>query len=339
MKEAKQNKVLKILTIVLAALVVAMSISIVVLFTKSNTSITTLNSQFESVRGAIDEKDKEYSKLSEENSSQAEFYSNAINEQNENNKKENQSLNNKISELNKQISIKHKTTANNIKPPESPSVSPLPNNNGAGKTVYLTFDDGPSSNTPEILRILNENGVKATFFVKNAGKYNHYMKDIVDSGNAIALHTATHDYKTVYASDEAYYNDLNAISNVVFDQTGVRSNVIRFPGGSSNAVSKKYNAGIMTRLVKSVEENGYHYFDWNVSSGDATGNNIKKEILIANCKSIPKSATLIVLMHDTNAKGTTVEALPEIIAYYKSIGCDFGIVTAQTPPIHHGLNN
>lgn len=207
------------------------------------------------------------------------------------------------------------------------------------KTIYLTFDDGPSPYTPEILDILDKYNVKATFFVINT-KYNKYMKDIVERGHTIALHSYSHDYKGIYTSEDAYYKDLQAISDVVYKETGVKANIIRFPGGGSNTISKKYCPGIMSKITKGVEEKGYHYFDWNITSGDADGNNIPTEKLIAQCKKVPRyTNTAVVLMHDTKAKRTTVDALPTIIENYKAMGCKFDSIKSTTPPIHHGVNN
>lgn len=163
------------------------------------------------------------------------------------------------------------------------------------------------------------------------------MKSIVDRGHQIALHTYSHDYKRIYASDEAYYKDLKQISDLVLEQTGTESKIIRFPGGSSNSISRKYSNGIMTRLTKSVVEKGYVYFDWNCSNGDADGaNNTEKQLSF--CKQYPKSAnTIIVLMHDT--KSATMEALPKIIEYYHSQGMKFGKLTENTPVVHHKVTN
>ncbi|MCR4594680.1 MAG: polysaccharide deacetylase [Clostridiales bacterium] len=208
------------------------------------------------------------------------------------------------------------------------------------KTVYLTFDDGPSSNTPEILRILDEYNVKATFFVMNKGSNNKYMKDIVDKGHTIALHTYTHDYATVYASKDAYFDDLQKIHDLVQEETGVDSKIIRFPGGSSNTVSKNYCEGIMTDLTKEVTDKGYVYFDWNVINGDATGKKTSVEIQLDYISSYPKdSKTLVVLMHDSSKKNVTVEALPQIIEYYQSLGMNFGVISEKTPAIHQKVNN
>lgn len=229
--------------------------------------------------------------------------------------------------------LRHKVTQN----PESPESNSVVVDEV--KTVYLTFDDGPSPYTPEILDILDKYNVKATFFVINT-EYNKYMKDIVERGHTIALHSYTHDYKGIYSSQDAYYKDLQAISDVVYNETGVRTKIIRFPGGGSNTTSRKYCEGIMSKLTKGVQEKGYYYFDWNITSGDADGNNIPTDKLISQCKKLPSyTNTAIVLMHDTKAKGTTVEALPTIIENYKAMGCKFEAITSNTPPVHHKVNN
>lgn len=256
-----------------------------------------------------------------------------ISEQNSIHESEKEELNRKISDLNRQVSLKRKQQAES-----AAAALPNPSPESGGKTIYLTFDDGPSPNTPRIISILNSYGIKATFFVKNTS-YNGYMKDIVDNGNVIALHSYTHDYKRIYSSDEAFYQDLQDISDLVYLQTGVRSNIMRFPGGGSNTVSKKYSPGIMTRLTQGVADRGYIYYDWNCSSGDAIKNTVPKDMIVANCKRVPAAKNVIVLLHDTDAKGTTVEALPEIIEYYQSCGYTFSTITADTPPVHHKVNN
>lgn len=204
---------------------------------------------------------------------------------------------------------------------------------------YLTFDDGPSDNTLKILDILKESGVTATFFVKGTSKI-EYVQNIVEAGCSIGLHTDSHDYKTLYASDQAYFDDLNRVGNKVRDILGYAPSIIRFPGGSSNLVSKKYNEGIMSRLVQSVQEQGYSYFDWNCDSGDASGNNVPVEKLMQNIeKQTGSQQKVVVLMHDTGAKDTTVEALPQIIQFYKDKGYQFGKLSADITPVHHDVNN
>ena len=207
------------------------------------------------------------------------------------------------------------------------------------KVVYLTFDDGPSAHTDKILDILNKYNAKATFFVTgNNQKHNDVLKRIVDQGSVVALHTYTHNYAEVYASEEAYFKDLQKISDMVKEATGVESKLIRFPGGSSNTVSKQYSPGLMTKLTKKVQEKGYQYFDWNCDSTDASGNNIPVKTLIKNATSC-SAQHINILMHDTDAKGTTVEALPDIIKHYRSQGYAFEALTVDSYPAHHSVNN
>ncbi|MCD7892830.1 MAG: polysaccharide deacetylase family protein [Erysipelotrichaceae bacterium] len=186
------------------------------------------------------------------------------------------------------------------------------------KVVYLTFDDGPSSNTKKVLEILDKYDAKATFFVTGNGqKYNSYIKDAYDAGHTIGLHTYTHDY-SIYTSQETYFEDLTKVGNMVKDIIGFVPKYIRFPGGSSNTVSKKYKEGIMSELVDAVHDEGYEYYDWNVSSGDASGNNVAVSKIVKNSTS-SSANTIVLLMHDTDAKDTTIKALPKIIEYYHQV--------------------
>lgn len=208
------------------------------------------------------------------------------------------------------------------------------------KVVYLTFDDGPSENTKAILDILNRYGIKATFFVTgNNQACNNYIKEAYDAGNTIGLHTYSHDYASLYASDEAYFNDLQQVSDMVENLTGTKSYIIRFPGGSSNMVSASYNTGIMTRLSQEVLDRGYQYFDWNVSSTDASANTAPKENILAGATSGDGYSPLVILFHDSAPKTTTVEALPQIIEHYLSDGYVFAPLDINSYPAHHGLNN
>lgn len=206
------------------------------------------------------------------------------------------------------------------------------------KTCYLTFDDGPSDNTSKILDILKENNIKATFFVVHNNP--ELLKRIHNEGHTIGLHSASHKYSKIYASEEAFFADLTEIGDAVERATGVRSKIIRFPGGSSNTVSASYCKGIMSRLTRQVVEKGYLYYDWNASDGDADGSNIPASTLIKNIRRDGTSSKrLIVLMHDAADKKTTVEALPEIIKIYRDAGYAFDRITEQTPMMTHGINN
>jgi len=208
----------------------------------------------------------------------------------------------------------------------------------AVKCAYLTFDDGPSENTPRILDILDEYGVKATFFVCATG-YSGYYKDIVDRGHTIALHATNHDYKVCYASEEAYFNDLYNLQAAVEAATGVHCRIMRFPGGSSNTVSQKYSKGLMKRLVAEVTERGFIYHDWNVDSEDATKTNLSTQTIINNIYSgFQKLDIIDVLMHDTGSnRNTTVEALPHVISMLMESGYVILPITESTEPIQHFL--
>lgn len=206
-----------------------------------------------------------------------------------------------------------------------------------GKIAYLTFDDGPSENTEAILDILDQYGVKATFFVISKKNMDGKYRMIVERGHTIALHAYSHTYSRIYKSESAYFEDLQKISDKVYNLTGVRSCIIRFPGGSSNTVHRKYCKGLMKKLKVSVGEKGYIYHDWNVDSGDASGINVEAEILINNIKKNSKNKDIIdILMHDTgSSKLTTVEALPAIIEFLLSEGYTILPITDSTPPIQH----
>lgn len=196
------------------------------------------------------------------------------------------------------------------------------------KVVYLTFDDGPTFNTTEILKILKRNNVKATFFV--IGQNTDMYKDIVDEGHAIAIHTYTHNYKEVYASTESFFKDLYRLRDAIKEKTGVDPKVTRFPGGSSTTrASKALKKDIINRLTKE----GYVYQDWNCDSTDASGNGVPAETLIKRSTCDVREVNL--LMHDSAAKATTVQALQGIIDNYKSKGYIFEVLTVDSPRFQH----
>ena len=184
------------------------------------------------------------------------------------------------------------------------------------KTCYLTFDDGPSVNTPLILDILENYGIKATFFVTGTSlKDFHYIKEAYLDGHVIGLHCFNHDYEYVYKSLKNYVKDLNIIKEEVYQQIGIYPSILRFPGGSSNLVSKKYNTGIMKRLTKKVIDLGYQYYDWSCINGD--GENVKTvKGLIKKAKDeVQGKEDIMFLMHDSASCVNTVEALPDILDY------------------------
>ena len=217
-----------------------------------------------------------------------------------------------------------------------PTTPPGPNE----KIVYLTFDDGPSTITPRILEILAQQNVKATWFVmgRSANAY-PYLKNIAAAGHAIGLHTFTHDYRQIYASDTAFFSDIGQVAALVKQQTGIDSHILRFAGGSSNS-SSKFNPGIMTKLAQEVTAKGYVYFDWDVTSDDATVPQITRQQYVDNViKGISKHKQPIVLMHDMKKNADLVEGLPQIIEYARAQGYRFEVLTTSTPPVHHHINN
>lgn len=207
------------------------------------------------------------------------------------------------------------------------------------KVIYLTFDDGPSANTEKILSVLDRYNVKATFFVIASNRYSYLYKEIVERGHSIALHSYSHEYSAVYRSTDAYFADLNRISDFVYEKAGVRTRLIRFPGGSSNTVSRSYCRGIMSALSRMTAEKGYVYFDWNSANNDATGQNLSVAQLGSAAKSYGGQTPLVMLMHDAAAKTKTVEALPGIIEYYKGLGYYFLPLNEKSPTARHGIAN
>ena len=203
--------------------------------------------------------------------------------------------------------------------------------------IYLTFDDGPSNLTGKILDILDEEGIKATFFVTKGGEY---VKRAYNSGHTIALHTYSHNYSYVYASESNYFADLNNVSDSVYNTIGIRPNIIRFPGGSSNTISRNYNKGIMSRLVNDVTNRGYIYFDWNIDSNDAGGDGYNSDKIYNNViNGLSHNKTNVVLMHDSSGHTSSADALRDIIKYGKNNGYSFKAISSNTPVVRHGVNN
>lgn len=210
--------------------------------------------------------------------------------------------------------------------------------NPGNKVVYLTFDDGPGPYTQELLDVLDRYNVKATFFVTN-GKpdYQNLIAEEASRGHTVAIHSASHDYSRIYQSVDAYFDDLNEMNNIIFTQTGKYADIIRFPGGSSNTVSRSYCEGIMSQLVCAVEAKGFRYCDWNVSSGDAGSANTASQVICNVINGIKGRNISIVLQHDI--KKFSVDAVEEIIQWGLSEGYTFLPITSTTPMSHHGINN
>ena len=207
--------------------------------------------------------------------------------------------------------------------------------------IYLTFDDGPSANTtPRILDTLKEKGVNGTFFIINYSEANeHLVKRAIDEGNAIGIHGYSHDYKTIYSSLDAYYENITKLQEKIEKTTGKKVMITRFPGGASNTVSKKYCAGVVTAASKKLLENGFKYFDWNVASGDSGDVHTADAVYNNVTKGIKPGRNNIVLMHDFSGNNKTAEALPRIIDWGLSNGYRFEVITPDTEMIAQKIQN
>lgn len=212
------------------------------------------------------------------------------------------------------------------------------------KTIYLTFDDGPSTEvTAQILKVLKKEKVPATFFIIDYGNDKdkiNLLKQALKQGCTIGIHGYSHNYSEIYASVPAFMNNIAMLHDKVKLDLGYDAFAIRFPGGSSNTVSKDYKKGVMTKLVRTVQKEGYMYNDWNVDSTDASGNNVAVKSLVDSVKSEcnPEDYNVI-LMHDSDAKETTAKALPIIIKWAKEEGYSFKAMKPDSPTVHHGVNN
>ncbi len=264
--------------------------------------------------------------------------------------KENSSLKSKIKKLSSQkkksgtvATSLSKSTKKAVSKPVSKTVKTTVSQNPkpTGKVCYLTFDDGPTKNTLKILEVLDEYNAKATFFVIDTPQTKiEYIKKVHEKGHTVGLHSSSHNYAKIYKSSKNYFADLTKISKKVESLTGIKSKVIRFPGGGSNTVSKSYKKGIMTYLTRKVTEKGYTYFDWNLDSGDASGTTVSRTRIVNNVlKGAKGKNSVCVLMHDSLSKTTTVEALPYILKGLKKQGFTFKPLTKECYGYHHSVLN
>lgn len=201
--------------------------------------------------------------------------------------------------------------------------------------VYLTFDDGPSIYTNDILDILDSYNVKATFFVvgKEGTNAEEALQRIVDEGHTLGMHSYSHKYKELYESMDSFTQDFARIRDYIYQATGEESVCYRFPGGSSNTVSEID----MHDFIEYLDSQGVEYYDWNVSSGDGGSMKLSTDTLLENCtKDIDTRDTSIILLHDSAEKPTTVEALPDIIENILARPDTVILpITENTRPIHH----
>lgn len=205
-------------------------------------------------------------------------------------------------------------------------------------TIYLTFDDGPGAYTNQILEVLNKYNIKATFFVTNQfPNYRELIKKEYENGHSIGVHTYSHKW-SIYESVETYLDDYKKMEDIVYYETGIRPKIFRFPGGSSNTVSKNYSKGIMSKLSQIMTNDGYIYFDWTFDSGDTNKQDNSTKAIINNIKTNLKGdGQYVILMHDI--KKNTLEALPQIIEYAQMCGYKFSALDENSPTEHFKIAN
>ena len=224
----------------------------------------------------------------------------------------------------------------------SPAASVFAPEDGGGeqppeKWVCLTFDDGPSKTTPDVLAALKDAGVHATFFVVATDyneKYLPLLTEAASAGHQIALHSASHEYSDIYRSSEAYWADIALLKERIAPYVDAESiRYLRFPGGSTNTVSRRYGGkGLMKQLKAEVEQKGWQWVDWNVCAEDAVGGHPSADTIYRNVvRETGEQTHCIVLMHDSSTTRTTAEALPDIIRWYADNGYTFLTVAEALP--------
>ncbi len=197
------------------------------------------------------------------------------------------------------------------------------------KIAYITIDDGPyPETTPQILKILKDEGVKATFFVigRQIQAYPQLLKDEYEQGHAIGNHSYSHDYNVLYRSPEAFLADIKKNDDLIYNLIGIHTHILRAPGGTLGHFNVKY--------FNAVDAADYMVYDWNSSTGDATARLVPTNQLVLNIEGqVPGKNRVIILMHDIGTKTTSVEALPRIIHYLKKEGYAFGVLSPRVEPI------
>lgn len=201
------------------------------------------------------------------------------------------------------------------------------------KVAYLTFDDGPSERTDDILKVLKSKKVKATFFVvgKSDERSMESYQKILAAGHTLAMHTYSHDYAYLYESLEHFQKDMKELQDLLYDATGQIPTIFRFPGGSSTS-----KCDHIEEYIRYANEQGWIYFDWNASGEDAVGEGSSVEQIRENVmKDALKHDTAVILLHDAQGKATTVEALPSIIDELRSNGYSLSAIDKTVKPIQH----
>lgn len=202
------------------------------------------------------------------------------------------------------------------------------------KTAYLTFDDGPSDRTLEILDTLDKYNVKATFFVigtKNEA-FQEVYKEIVDRGHTLGMHSQNHVYADMYGSLEDFLGNFNELFSTLVEKTGTRPILFRFPGGSTNALLDKTKT--FDAIKQEMEVRGFTYYDWNVSAEDAKYSYVSADAIAKNVLNGAKNKDVaIILLHDSQAKIETAKAVPAIIEGLQAQGFVLDKLTPEVKPV------
>lgn len=262
-------------------------------------------------------------------------------------------LNNKVSNLTQKMETLKNHSDPLVQPPNSKIIVPAISDDMPGYTrlypemygpgfdeaqedkreniLYLTFDDGPSENTIPVLDILDQYCIKATFFVvvNEASHYIPILQEIVRRGHTIGIHSNSHDYKKIYGGVEAFLEDFHKAYEIVYQETGCRPELFRFPGGSNNG----YLSDTFQEIVTEMSRRGFLYYDWNVSAQDAKNGITAEEVRCNVMSSLGQRTRGVVLMHDSSPRETTREALPQIIKELRDRGFQFDRLTNQVRPV------
>lgn len=200
------------------------------------------------------------------------------------------------------------------------------------KVVYLTFDDGPTVITDNLLDTLNKCNVKATFFVvgKEICGREDSLKRIYKEGHSIGLHTSSHNFKEIYKSDDVFIKEMLDTQKKVKEVTGLSTNLIRFPGGSAKHLDSE--------MLEKLHKNNLKVYDWNASTEDGVNPHLSVDKLVANSKKYKhRSDKIILLMHCNSNNTNTIKALPQIVNYYRSHGYEIKPITDKTPEYHYSF--
>lgn len=200
------------------------------------------------------------------------------------------------------------------------------------KVLYLTFDDGPSAITNELLDTLKACNVKATFFVvgKEIVGRENILKRICSEGHSIGLHTYSHNLHSIYENDDAFINEMIRTNELVKKLTGCSTNIIRFPGGSAKHLN--------TAMLKKLHNNNFKIYDWNSSLEDGVYPHLSVQQFVKNSKKCKHgNSRVFLLMHCNSNNVNTIKALPDIIAYYKSNDYEIKPITSDTDEYYYRI--